>query len=261
MSGVLDAILAQKRVEIEQLRAVEAKPPASPRGPEVLARLRRLSREPMRLVTEIKRRSPSAGALSTVLSVPERATVYAGNGAAMVSVLADVRFFDGGWPSVAEARAAVGSDALVLAKEFVLDERQIDEAAAAGADSVLLIARIVDAGTLARLVTSARIGGLEPLVEVIDEHELSAALEAGAKVIGVNARDLDTLQMDAARAERVLAQIPADCIKLHLSGLRTPTDVAQVARQNVDAALIGEALMRLDDPAPLLRTMCAATLG
>jgi len=95
----------------------------------------------------------------------------------------------------------------------------------------------------------------------VDERELEAALAAGSKVIGVNARDLDTLQMDAARAERVLAQIPAECVKLHLSGLRNPADVAEIARKNVDAALIGEALMRIDDPAPLLRAMCAATLG
>ena len=261
MSGVLAQIIAQKALEIAALRGRSAAPPASPRGAEVSTRLRRLSREPMRLVTEIKRRSPSAGALSSALSVSERARAYAANGAAMISVLADEKFFDGGWSYVAETRAAAGDDALVLAKEFVLDERQIDEAAAAGADAVLLIVRIVDAETLHRLVDHARAVGLEPLVEIVDERELEAALAAGSKVIGVNARDLDTLQMDAARAERVLAQIPAECVKLHLSGLRNPADVAEIARKNVDAALIGEALMRIDDPAPLLRAMCAATLG
>ncbi|MBX3230229.1 MAG: indole-3-glycerol-phosphate synthase [Labilithrix sp.] len=260
MSGVLEAILAQKAVEIAELRAREPRARAEPRGAEVLARLRRAPGEPLRLVTEIKRRSPSAGALSTALTVAARARVYAAGGAAMISVLADAKFFDGGWPFVAETRAAA-PDALVLAKEFVLDERQIDEAAACGADAVLLIVRIVSPPRLAALVRHARARGLEPLVEIVDEPELAAALAADATVIGVNARDLDTLQMDAARAERVLAQIPAKCIKLHLSGLKDAAGVAAVARSGVDAALIGEALMRLDDPAPLLRAMRGATVS
>ena len=159
------------------------------------------------------------------------------------------------------ALEGAGLQVPVLAKEFVLDERQIEEAAARGADAVLLIVRIVDREQLTRLVARARAVGLEPLVEVVTEDELSAALDADAKVIGVNARDLDTLVMDPVRAARVLAAIPADRIAVHLSGLKGPDDVAAVARTTADAALMGEALMRQDDPTALLRAMVQAASG
>ena len=228
MSGVLDAILTQKRREIEALKARSRAAPAAgvlaSRGGEVVSRLRRGAGE-LRLLTEIKRKSPSAGPLSTVLSVAERARVYASGGVAMISVLADETFFDGSWAYVAEARREVG-DVLVLAKEFVLDELQISEAAAVGADSVLLIVRCLDAARLKPLVDDARAKGLEPLVEIVDEAELDLALAAGASVIGVNARDLDTLKMDAARSARVLSRIPESCVRLHLSGVKSADDVA-----------------------------------
>ncbi|MBX3264390.1 MAG: indole-3-glycerol-phosphate synthase [Labilithrix sp.] len=212
-------------------------------------------------MTEIKRRSPSAGALSTALSVAERALSYARAGASMISVLCDARFFDGGFAHLAEARGALDAAGLavpLLAKEFVLHERQLEEAAAAGADAALLIARIVDRAHLIRLAARARTLGLEPLIEVVTEDEVDAALAAGATVVGVNARDLDTLVMDAARAARVLAAVPDDRIAVHLSGLKGPEDVAAVAKTDVDAALMGEALMREDDPTRLLEAMLAA---
>lgn len=259
MSGVLDRILAQKRVEIAAMRALPAPPRGPSRGGLVVDRLRR-SGGALRLLTEIKRKSPSAGALSTALSVGERARVYASGGATMISVLADTTFFDGSWAYVAEARREAG-DTLVLAKEFVLDECQIAAAAATGADSVLLIVRCLEPARLGALVADARAKGLEPLVEIVDEAELQTALDANATVIGVNARDLDTLQMDAARAGRVLAAIPERCIRLHLSGVRSADDVAALRASAIDGALIGEALMRLDDPAPLLRAMHEAAIG
>src|SRR6185312_8410302 len=119
-------------------------------------------------------------------------------------------------------------------------------------------ARIVSAPRLVELARAARAAGIEPLVEVIDEDEVRAALSAEARVVGVNARDLDTLAMDAARAARVCAAIPPDVVTVHLSGLRGPEDVARVARERIDAALIGEALMRQDDPTELLRAMVAS---
>jgi indole-3-glycerol phosphate synthase len=148
-----------------------------------------------------------------------------------------------------------------LAKEFVLDERQITEARDRGADAVLLIARIVDAGRLSALAQAARDAGVEPLIEVTDERELKSALAAGARIIGVNARDLDTLAMDSARAARVCEAIPAGVVAVHFSGLREPADVAAVARGRADAALVGEALMRDDDPRPRLRALLDAALG
>jgi indole-3-glycerol phosphate synthase len=262
LSGVLERILASKRAEIDALRsAPRTTGPHAPRGDRVAAALRREAGASLRLICEIKRRSPSAGALSTALSPAARAVAYAESGATMISVLCDAPFFDGAWAHVAEARAALadrGLGALVLAKEFVLDEAQLDVARASGADAVLLIARIVDPPRLAKLVAEARARGLEPLVEVATEDELVAANDAASTVVGVNVRDLDTLAMDAARASRVLAAIEAPRVPVHLSGLKSPEDVRAVARSRADAALVGEALMREDDPRALLAAMADA---
>jgi indole-3-glycerol phosphate synthase len=212
----------------------------------------------LRLIAEVKLRSPSAGVLSRVLAPEARALVYARGGAAMVSVLCDAPFFEGSWEHLAAARGALDAAGLavpLLAKEFVLDARQIAEARDRGADAVLLIARIVDRAALAALVGATRSEGLEPFVEVVDEAELEAALAAGARVVGVNARDLDTLAMDQERTARVLERIPPDRVAVHLSGVGSPEAVAAVARGRADAALVGEALMRADDPGPLLTSM------
>jgi indole-3-glycerol phosphate synthase len=213
------------------------------------------------LIAEHKRKSPSAGALSSALGAGERAVRYAESGAAMISVLCDGPFFGGSWDDVTAARRALeasGHAAPILAKEFVLHERQLAEARAAGADAVLLIARILDRERLSELHARAVAAALEPVVEVVTEQELAWALDAGATLIGVNARDLDTLGMDTARAERVLRDIPAGVIPLYLSGLKAPEDVARVARTPAHAALVGEALMREDDPGSLLTSMARA---
>ena len=255
----LAEIVATKRTEVVELRGQPRAP--SPRAPlDVVEVLRRGPGKPLRLIAEVKLRSPSAGALSRALAPGARALAYAEAGAAMVSVLCDARFFDGSWAHVTECRAhldGAGRSVPLLAKEFVLDERQIEEARDRGADAVLLIARIVSRGRLVELVHAARVLGIEPLVEVVDESEVEAAIEARARVVGVNARDLDTLQMDAARAARVLSAIPRGVVSVHLSGVRSGADVERLARERTDAALLGEALMRQDDPRALLAAMVA----
>jgi indole-3-glycerol phosphate synthase len=258
---VLEDILAAKRREVTELQA-SARVQTARTPVDVLAALRRGGEARLRLIAEVKLRSPSAGAMSRALVPGERALAYAEAGAAMVSVLSDAPYFDGSWEHVVAARARLdgaGYAIPVLAKDFVVDERQVSEARDRGADAVLLIARIVDSFALARLTRCAREEGIEPLVEVVDERELDAALSAGARVIGVNARDLDTLVMDHGRAERVCAAIPKDVVAVHFSGLREAGDVAQVARGRADAALVGEALMRDDDPRPRLRAMVEAS--
>jgi indole-3-glycerol phosphate synthase len=264
-SGILDRILASKRDEVRALRARSAAgthPDAGARPPrDAASALRRAPGAALRVLAEIKHRSPSAGPLSTALSVEARASAYARAGATMISVLCDGPFFGGGFDQLARARAALDAarlPALLLAKEFVVDEVQVVEARRAGADAVLLIARVTSPARLRELAQAARAEGLEPLVEVTLEGELDAALDAGARLVGVNARDLDTLVMDAARAARVLAAVPNGCVPIHLSGLRSAGDIAEVARGPAHAALVGEALMRLDDPAPLLEAMVAA---
>jgi indole-3-glycerol phosphate synthase len=257
--GLLDDILADKAREVAALQGI-ARAQGSRVPIDVVAALRRDGGR-LRLLAEVKLRSPSAGALSRALTPAARALAYARAGASMVSVLCDGPHFDGSWDHLAQARAALDEAHLavpLLAKEFVLDARQIGEARDRGADSVLLIARIVDARTLASLARAACDEGLEPLVEVATAPEVDAAMAAGARVVGVNARDLDSLAMDAVRTARVLAMVPAGVVTVHLSGLKAPADVARIAAGRTDAALVGEALMRQDDPTPLLTSMVEA---
>ena len=252
--AILAQILATKREELAGLR--QLKLPAAPG-----ARPFSLAREngKIKLIGEIKFRSPSAGPLSTALSVAERAQAYERGGADMISVLCDARYFDGAFSHLAAARAACSLP--LLCKEFVIDEVQLDAALAYGADAVLIIVRCVSADRLSALVREARARRLAAFVEVMTEDESKLALDAGATLVGVNARDLDTLQMDATRTARVLANLPAGVTRVHLSGIARPDDVRRVAASPADAALIGETLMRQDQPEPLLRSLVLATGG
>jgi len=251
--GHLAEILAQKHSELASLRA-RALPAPPARRPVALNRAANGGR--LSLITEIKRRSPSAGQLSTVLSISERAAAYERAGASMLSVLCDPHFFDGDYQHLVEARAA--TQLPLLCKEFVIDELQLDAASAFGADAVLLIVRCLSPARTLELIQAARARQLVPFVEVVTEEELAVALDGGADLIGVNARDLDTLVMDAARAARVLAAIPTAITRVRLSGLAKPEDVTRLKASGADAALVGEALMRADDPEPLLRSLAAA---
>jgi indole-3-glycerol phosphate synthase len=252
MNGVLDEILASKRAELPRLRREVLPTPPELRPVD----LRRSAGGPLKLIAEIKRRSPSAGTLSSVLGVGERAAAYERAGAQMVSVLCDHKYFDGAYPHLARARAATSLP--ILCKEFVIDEVQLDLARAYGADAVLLIVRCVSPQRLSELLAAAAARGLAVLTEVYTPEEVPVALDAGAEVIGVNARDLQTLVLDRGRAVKTLAALPERCVRLHLSGLRDERQVAEVADSRADAALIGECLMREDDPVPLLARLVQA---
>jgi indole-3-glycerol phosphate synthase len=251
--GVLAEILAQKARELPALRARSLPAPPARRA---LALSRADNAGRLSLIAEIKRRSPSAGKLSTVLSVAQRAKAYERAGASMLSVLCDAHFFDGDYQHLVEARAA--TELPLLCKEFVIDESQLDAARAFGADAVLLIVRCLTPARTLELVAAARARQLVPFVEVTTEDELKVALDSGADLLGVNARDLDTLVMDAERAARVLAAIPGSRVRVHLSGLSKPEDVRRIRESGADGALVGEALMRADDPEPLLGALSAA---
>lgn len=249
---MLDRIIATKRAELPELRARRLPAPPTLRPFD-------LSRAPgarLRLITEIKLRSPSAGPLSRVLSVAERASAYERGGADLISVLCDQTYFDGAYEHLLEARAAC--DLPLLCKEFVIDEAQLDAARAYGAELVLLIVRCLTPSELERLLRAAHERGLQCLVEVHAPSEVAPALNAGARIVGVNARDLATLQVDHEQANCVLASLPDEIVRLHLSGLHAPEHVSNIARAGADAALIGESLMRQDDPEPLLRRLVAA---
>ena len=267
--NVLARIVAQKQSEVAAARGSGTAPRGPIRSPrrvgdgglDVLRALRRPAGEPLRLLAEVKFKSPSAGELSRALDAPSRAVAYAEGGARMVSVLCDGTFFGGSFDDLLRSRQALDARGLavpLLAKEFIVDPLQLDWALIHGADAVLIIARIVRPDQVAGLAREAVLRGLEPLIEVTTEGERDVALQAGARIIGVNARDLDTLAMDSTRAARVLAGIPPDRVAIHLSGIKSQEDVRAIAAGRADAALVGEVLMRQEDPTPFLRNLVSA---
>lgn len=253
--SLLETILAQKRAELPALRARRLPSPPPARS----VHLKRGPDDPLRLICEFKRRSPSAGLLSDALSIEERVRAYEEGGASAVSVLCDSQFFSGSFEDLARARDV--STLPLLAKEFIIDEIQLDAARAFGASLVLLIVRCLDDPQLATLAAAARERDLVPLFEIADSAELARALSLGAEHVGVNARDLDTLAMDAARAEAVLAEMPRSIVRGHFSGIKTAAAVDDLRRGPADVALIGECLMRVDDPSPLLSSFARAARG
>lgn len=256
--GVLSEILTAKRSEIQALRrrAPSVLNEASPRRQPRPVSLCRHPGEPLRLIAELKFRSPSAGPLSRHLDVEGRALAYRDGGASMMSILCDGAFFDGDYTHLTRAREAC--DIPLLCKEFVLDEVQLEYAAASGADWVLLIVRCLEQATLKRLIAASERLGLGALVEVHAPEEVVTALNAGATIIGVNARDLDTLEMRPEQAANIVANLPGEVTSLHLSGIKSPLDVRRLADSAVHGALIGETLMRQDDPTALLTSLTQA---
>jgi tryptophan synthase beta chain len=209
----------------------------------------RLCRPGLHLIAEIKRRSPSAGALAGEdIDVAARARAYQSGGAAAISVLVEPHWFGGSLDDLRAARAATSLP--VLAKEFVVDPRQLSVLRAAGADAVLLLAALHPRRTLTRLVTAALDLGLEPLVEAHDRRELDAALSTPARIVGINNRDLRTLEVDPATAERLRGELPDDRLLVAESGVREPGTIRRWRAMGFDAALVGEELMRSgSDPA------------
>lgn len=194
------------------------------------------------LIGEFKRRSPSAGALGGEVGPGATAAAYQDAGAAALSVLTDEEYFGGTLEDLRLAREACQLP--VLRKDFVLDPVQVYEARAAGADAVLLIARILDDAQLSELLLLARETGLDALVEVHDEEELARALAQGAQLLGANNRDLATFQTDIGVSIRLAPLVPPGLILVAESGIRTSADVDRLAEAGVDAILVGETLMR-----------------
>ena len=211
----------------------------------------------LHLIAEVKRRSPSAGAIVERDDAVARARAYAAGGATAISVLCEPHWFGGSVDDLRAVRAAVSVP--VLAKEFIVDTRQLDLLRAAGADLVLLLAVLHPAKRLGRLVAAARDLGLEPLVEAHDARELETAIGSGARLLGINGnRDLRTLDVDPERAVRLRELVPDDRLVVAESGVRDTATVARWRASGFDAALVGEALMRSPDPAAAARAFVAA---
>jgi tryptophan synthase beta chain len=216
----------------------------------------RLAQPGLHLLAEVKRRSPSAGAIAASDDAVARARAYEAGGAAAISVLCEPHWFGGSVADLTAVRAAVTVP--VLAKEFVVDPRQLPLLRLAGADLVLLLAVLHPARRLADLVVRARDLGLEPLVEAHDERELERALATDARIIGLNNRDLRTLDVDPERAARLRSLVPDDRLLIAESGVRAPATIAAWRVLGFDGALVGEALMRSANSAATARAFVAA---
>ena len=200
----------------------------------------------LQLIAEVKRASPSKGVFDEGLDAPARARAYQAAGAACVSVLTEEDFFRGSIADLRAARGAFGDDPgrpALLRKEFIFDHYQLREARANGADAALLIAMMLEPGALAELVAKTRDLGMEPLVEVHDEAELRTALDAGARAVGVNNRDLRSFDEDLATTERLAPLLPSGVTLVAESGIRSAADATRMHRAGARALLVGEALV------------------
>ena len=264
MANILSEILERKRDIVARLRADRAardfrnhalaiRGKATPH-----ALLRALQSDPGRvnIIAEFKRRSPSAGTIRNDLSATDVATRYQRGGACAISVLTDEQYFGG---SILDLGAIRASTALpLLRKDFIIDEIQIYEAAAAGADAVLLIAAALDDATLPKLRATAEDElGLDAVVEVHTSEELCRALRAGARIIGVNNRDLRTFRTSLGTSERLIVEVPRDRIMISESGLQNPKSLRHLRALGFRGFLIGQALMRAPDPEAALRDFIA----
>jgi indole-3-glycerol phosphate synthase len=240
----LDEILQVKREEIERLRprAAELRELALQRNDYRSFQAALEKPDDLALIAEVKKASPSAGVIVEDFAPVEIAQNYARAGAEAISVLTDKRFFQGRLEYLTDIRGAVAVP--LLRKDFVLDELQIIEAAAAGADAILLIVAALNDEQLLRLLDAAATYQLDALVEVHTLAELDRALETDAQVIGINNRNLATFEVDLAVTEQLSEQVPSGIVLVSESGIKTAADIARVKACGVNAVLIGEALMR-----------------
>jgi indole-3-glycerol phosphate synthase len=205
------------------------------------------------VIAEVKRRSPSKGWINSGISAAAQARSYESGGAAAISVLTEREHFGGSNEDLMEVRSAVRVP--VLKKDFHVDPIQLVEAKALGASAALLIVRALAPETLAQLSAAGTELGLELLFEVRDRIELSRAMEAGARIIGVNNRNLETLVIDPTTAERLINEIPADCIAIGESGVSDRSDVERLARAGADAVLVGSVVSAAEDPTAAVRDL------
>ncbi len=256
LCGVLDRIVEARRAAVEHRKRVL---------PEAILRLgvekgapprdfaAAISRDAINVIAELKKASPSRGVLRADLDAASLAAHFESAGAAALSVLTEEEFFQGSLKNLRDARKAVKIPA--LRKDFIFDPWQVWEARATDADSFLLIVAILNDALLRDLITLGRELGMEPLVEVHTDQELSHALDAGARILGVNNRDLRAFDVRVETSFELIERIPDECIAVSESGLRTHEDLARLRAAGFDAFLIGEHLMHSPDPAAALAAL------
>jgi indole-3-glycerol phosphate synthase len=250
--GTLGKILEETRRTLPSLEGGPRQPTPEGAGRPTSFRAA-LQRSDVAIIGEIKRRSPSKGELDAGIDAAKRAVEFERGGAAAISVLTESTFFGGTLADLRDTRSAVRVP--ILRKDFHIHEMQLVQSRDAGASAVLLIARALAPDELPRLVDGARALGLETLVEVRSEEELERAVEARAEVIGVNSRNLETLEVDERVPERLMPRVPANIVRVWESGVRTVSDVQRAADAGADAVLVGSALSTSPDPVSLLRSL------
>lgn len=262
MTNALTPIIAQTRDAVARRRAQASTATVERQARDRLAAdpprgfAAALGRPGLSIIAEHKRRSPSAGTIREDLELPDVVGAYERGGARALSVLTEEASFGGSLADLSAARAA--SALPILRKDFIVDPYQVPEAAAAGADAILLIVAALDPGQLAELHAQAGGFGLDALVEVHDESELEVAAAIEPAIIGINNRDLTTLHVDPERTFQLLGGIPAGTLVVSESGWRTPAQLERLHGAGVDAVLIGEALMRAPDVEAACRTLSIA---
>jgi len=264
---ILTAILERKRSEVAEraaalplaeLRALalDSPPPLDFTGSVARRRSGRERVSPLRAIAEIKRASPSQGAIREALDVREIVFAYRMAGASAISVLTDGPFFKGSLSDLAEARSAV--DLPLLRKDFTIDAYQVYETRAHRADAVLLIAAALEPSHLLELYSLAKSLSLHPLVEVHTLAELETARKAGATLIGINNRDLATFKTSLETTFALLPHVPPEAVVVSESGIGRPDEARRLAAAGVDAILVGEALLKQANPGTLLRELLSA---
>ena len=246
--NVLDEIVAGVREELaarEALIPLDEIKAAALDAPPALDALAALRAPGVGVIAEVKRRSPSKGSLADIPDPAELAAQYAAGGARVISVLTERRRFGGSHADLAAVRAVV--EVPILCKDFIVTSYQVHEARAHGADVVLLIVAALEQNALLGLLERVESLGMTALVEVHTEAEADRALEAGASVIGVNARNLTTLQVDRSTFEKIAPGLPSGVVKVAESGVRGPHDLISYAAAGADAVLVGEGLVTAGD--------------
>lgn len=251
---ILDEILAHKRKEVEALSRMHPVPDAW-RTPRTDCRgfADALSRDGMSLIAELKKASPSAGVIRKDFDPPAIAKTYQQAGAAALSVLTDQHYFQGCLDHMKAVRAAVALP--VLRKDFIIDDYQVYESAAAGADAILLIVRALEEPRLRDLLTLAGELGMDALVESHSRDDAQRALAAGARIVGVNNRDLATFTTDIDTTIALAPVLAGNCVFVSESGIKTRADVERLAAAGVQSILVGETLLRHDNLATAARQL------
>lgn len=252
--GFLEDVVERKRAEVEARRRVLPEGALAPHPSVSWYSLREsLTRDGIRIIAEIKRRSPTNPDLSQEQDIVSRAHAYSKGGAAAISVLTDEEAFGGSLQDLQTVRDEIALP--ILRKDFLVDTYQILEAASVGANAVLLIVAALEQDALVDMIAFAVEQRLEPLVEVHDEEELARALEAGARVVGINNRNLKTLEVDLGTCRRLLPEVPEGVVVVAESGYDDYAQLHDLQQAGAHAFLIGSSLMKSDDPAQKLKAL------